>query len=193
MRALSRSFTLLVVAAAFWSVSACTSTPEPAIEVKEDAAYARLKDPTVVKVMPVILPKTIEGSKDPGDEDKWRLEWPSRGANIVSDAIVDGSGGRVTSRPVKDKPDDGWYVEVNIIQLDVGDAGKRTSSAFSSENKDGWSRTVAECRIIDAKTGEVAARVTIEHRTGSVVQWCVPFENDMDEIGERLGAWLDSK
>ena len=79
------------------------------------------------------------------------------------------------------------------IRLDVGDAGKRTSSAFSSENKDGWSRTVAECRIIDAKTGEVAARVTIEHRTGSVVQWSVPFENDMDEIGERLGAWLDSK
>ena len=83
-------------------------------------------------------------------------------------------------------------IEARLTQL-VGDAGKRTSSAFSSDNKDGWSRTVAECRIIDAKTGEVAARVTIEHRTGSVVQWSVPFENDVDEIGERLGSWLDSK
>ena len=42
MRALSRSFTLLLVAAAFWSVSACTSTPEPAIEVPEPATLALL-------------------------------------------------------------------------------------------------------------------------------------------------------
>lgn len=193
MRTTTRLLLVLLAAASFWSVSACTSTPEPAIEVKEGPGFAKLKDPTVVKIMPIILPEKIDGSKDPGDEDKWRLEWPARGANIMSDAVVDGSGGKVASRPVKDKPEEGWYVEVRITTLDVGDAGRRTSSAFSSDSREGWSRTVAQCSVIDAKTGEVAATVTLEHRTGSVVQWSVPFENDMDEIGERLGAWLAEK
>lgn len=193
MRALSRLFSLFVLAAASVSVGACTATPEPVIEVKEGAAFARLKDPTVVKVMPVILPATIEGSKKPGDDEKWRLEWPARGANIISDGIVDGSKGRVTSRPVKDKPEDGWYVEVRLTSLDVGDAGKRQTSAFSSDSREGWSRAVAECSIVDAKSGDVAAVLTIEHRTGSVVAWSVPFENDMDWIGERLGEWLANR
>ena len=193
MRHCLRTVSLLCAIVVIWSASACTSTPDAPIEVSHGPGYASLKDPTVVKVLPVLLPDKIDGSKDAGDEDKWRLEWPARGANILADGIIDASAGHVTARAVKDKPAEGWYVEVKLISLDVGDAGKRQTSAFSSENREGWSRAVAECRIIDAKSGEVAATVTLESRTGSVVQWSVPFENDMDKIGERLGTWLESK
>lgn len=180
----------LLLAAWMLAAAACSAAPEPATEVKQGPAYASLKDPAVVKVVPIILPERIDGSKDPGDEEKWRLEWPQRGANIVSDAIIDSSKGRVTARPVKDRPTEGWIVEVKVTSLDVGDAGKRQTSAFSSDSREGWSRTVADCRVINASTGELAATLTLEHRTGSVLAWSVPFENDMDIIGERIGAWL---
>lgn len=190
MQTIRHGLVLLWAACVVAVAAACTSTPEPATEVKQGPAYASLKDPAVVKVVPIVLPERIDGSKDPGDEEKWRLEWPQRGANIVSDAIIDSSKGRVTARPVKDHPTEGWIVEVRVTSLDVGDAGKRQTSAFSSDSREGWSRTVADCRIINAATGEVAATLTLEHRTGSVLAWSVPFENDMDIIGERIGAWL---
>jgi len=66
----------LLLAAWMLAAAACSATPEPATEVKQGPAYASLKDPAVVKVVPIILPERIDGSKDPGDEEKWRLEWP---------------------------------------------------------------------------------------------------------------------
>lgn len=150
-------------------------------------AYGEIDRIRELKVLPVNLPAEIEGDYTPDELKEYRQEWPERAAELIAEGVTDGTEGYVDASVEEMRPTTGYYIEITIETLDIGERVDEPDP----ENEDTWSDVFARGRLINAGTGELVAEIKFRESSSRADE--PRFEADMTRIGESLSTWFNSK
>jgi hypothetical protein len=145
---------------------------------------------TELAVLPVELPTELHGSFTPEEEERYRRDWPMTAANLIAGGVEDQTDKHVRAYASEKQPLKGHYFQLEITYLDIGDRGVRAENMLDGD-REGWSLVRARGHIYNAETGELVAELNFEESSGGIRK--VPFENDMANMGDQLGEWLDDQ
>lgn len=140
-------------------------------------------------VLPAKMPNLISGERTTDEEAKLREQGPMHAAQIIAAQVTSRAEIRVTATVGDTKPSDGYYLEIEITQLDAGD---RKAMAEKNNGVDGWSYLLANGKIYNAATGKVVVELTFEQSTGRYNE-APPFEALVAGIGIDLADWFKEK
>ena len=140
-----------------------------------------------IAILPVTLPETIEGEFSESEATAWRESLPKQAADRIADGLSKSTDGKVTASTADSKPASGYYMQVEITYLDMGDP---TPNADGTPKQRG-SALSAHGVILNADTGEMVADVKFSESTGwTGINMFDPF---MLRVGSSLGEWLEEK
>jgi hypothetical protein len=180
----------LAACAAILSLTACNTSDSRVSSGTAGEAYRDVYRIETVYVLPVELPDEIHGKATDEDKDRWRTDWPMTAARLIARGITEETGGDITALVSEDKPDTDFYFELEITYLDVGDADVRGANLLDPD-EEGWSQVLATGRLIRASDGEVVAELRFDQSSGFEIK--EPFQNDMGNLGQDLGNWIESR
>jgi hypothetical protein len=140
-----------------------------------------------VVVLPVRLPARIDGELTPEQEKQWRSEWPRRAAELIAEQVSAKTDKPVKGRTAETAPATGYYIDIQIEQLDVGDKVAEPDP----DDVSSWSNVFARGRLVNAGSGELVAE--IKFREQSTRKDDPVFEQDVQRIGESLSIWFNEK
>jgi hypothetical protein len=141
-------------------------------------------------VLPIELPDDILGDASESQKQAWRDEWPESGARLVAQAVTGATKDDVEALYAESAPSQGYYVVVTATRIDVGD-DEIPASNFVSPRPDLRTDVRADCRIINAASGELVAELSFDLGTAYGIE--KPIENDFYNLGKSLGEWLDAR
>jgi hypothetical protein len=185
-----RALLTLAALAAVISLTACNTSDSRVSSGTAGEAYRDVDRIYTLYIMPVDLPGEIHGNATEEEKDRWQTDWPMTGARLIARGVTDETDERVIALVSEDKPKADYYFELVITYLDVGDADVRAANILDPD-EEGWSQVIATGTIIRASDGEVVAELRFDQSSGYEVK--EPFQNDMSNLGQDLGNWLESR
>jgi hypothetical protein len=180
----------LAALAAIFSLTACNTSDSRVSSGTAGEAYNDVDRIDTLYILPVELPDEIHGNASKEEKERWAQDWPMTGARLIARGVTDETDNEVTGLVSEDKPEADFYFELEITYLDVGDADVRGSNILDPD-EEGWSQVLATGRIIRADNGEVVAELRFDQSSGYEVK--EPFQNDMSNLGQELGNWIESR
>ncbi|MCC7510462.1 MAG: hypothetical protein IT464_13960 [Planctomycetes bacterium] len=169
-------------------VTACQTSKSEMYTGTAGDAFEERRVVSNLKVLPVKLPKQIHGKYDQADLERFYRDWPMAGARLVADGVFEETAEEVRAMATLERPSTGYVFELEIEYLDLGDPDSRASSILHNK-KQGWSHVLAKGRLINAETGDLVVELQFEQSSGGIAK--PAFENDMANLGEELGRWLN--
>lgn len=150
-------------------------------------AYAEASVLSQIVILPVKLPEAIQGEFSSSDEAGWRRDWPMVAAQLVADGLTKRTAGLVTGTAGQSKVVPGYYMQLEITFLDVGDV---------RPNADGTPRLrgsslAAHGVIMNAATGVMVADVKFTE--SSAWTGLNQFETFASQVGGSLGDWFKER
>jgi hypothetical protein len=186
MRALHAILALLAVL----GLASCNTSDSRVSKGTAGEAYRDVDNIYTLYIMPVELPDEIHGSASEADKERWANDWPMAGARLIARGVTEETGDKVTALVSEKKPDDDYYFELVITYLDIGDADVRAANLLDPD-EEGWSQVIATGTIYNADSGEVVAELRFDQSSGFDTK--EPFQNDMSNLGQDLGNWIESR
>lgn len=185
-----RAFLPVVVLLAVLSLAGCNTSDSKVTGGSAGEAYRDVDQIDTLYILPVELPDEIHGAASDAEKDRWREDWPMSGARLIARGVTDETGEEVNALVSENKPDAAFYFKLEITYLDVGDSELRTANLFDS-SEEGWSHVLATGKLYNARNGELVAELTFDQSSGWEVKG--PFQNDMRNLGQDLGDWIQSR
>jgi hypothetical protein len=185
-----RALLTLAAFAAILSLTACNTSDSRVSSGTAGEAYRDVDRIETLYVMPVELPDEIHGKATDEEKERWREDWPMAAARLIARGVTEETGEDVVALVSEDKPDKDFYFELEVTYLDVGDADVRGANLLDPD-EEGWSQVLATGRIIRARDGEVVAELRFDQSSGFETK--EPFQNDMSNLGQDLGNWIESR
>jgi hypothetical protein len=150
-------------------------------------AYAEASVLTQITIIQATLPNVIEGEFSATEEAAWRKDWPILAAQLVADGLTTRTDGVVTGSVASTQPRTGYYMTLEITQIDVGDVRPSTDDKPDLRG----SSLAAHGFIYNASTGQLVADV--KFREGSGWTGNNQFEVFMARAGSSLGDWFKAR
>lgn len=169
-------------------VSACQTSKSEMYTGTAGEAFEERRVVRDLKVLPVKLPKQIHGKYDQADLDRFYRDWPMAGARLIADGVYEETSEEVRAMAALESLSVGHLFVLEVKYLDLGDSESRASSILHN-TKQGWSHVLATGRLINAETGELVVELQFEQSSGGIAK--PAFENDMANLVEELGRWLN--
>lgn len=172
-------------------LAACKTSESSITEGTAGPAYNQIDNIDRLFVLPAELPDEIHGNASDAEKERFRQDWPMAAARQIASGVTSKTGKRTVASVAEEAPDHDYYFEIEITYVDVGDPKVRAGDVLGND-QEGWSLVTATGRIINGSTGEVVAKLSFNESSG----WAkstVPFENDMANLGEELGAWIEAR
>lgn len=185
-----RAFVPVLALLAVLSIAGCNTSDSKVTGGSAGQAYHDVHQIDTLFILPVELPDEIHGSASNSEKDRWREDWPMTAARLIARGVTDETGEDVNALVSESKPRADFYFKLEITYLDVGDSELRTANLFDS-SEEGWSHVLATGKLYNARTGELVAELTFDQSSGWEVK--EPFQNDMRNLGQDLGDWIQSR
>ena len=185
-----RALLPLVALLAVLSLAACNTSDSKVSTGTAGEAYNDVDNIYTLYVLPVDLPDEIHGDASDADKERWMQDWPMTAARLVARGVTEETGDKVSAVVSEKKPNADYYFKLEITYLDIGDADVRGSTLLDPDEQ-GWSQVIATGTIYNARNGEVVAELTFNQSSGFATK--EPFQNDMGNLGQDLGNWIQSR
>ena len=184
--------TLMLIAAipALLALCACNTSESRVSDGTAGEAYDHISHIRTLYVLPAELPDDIHGNATEEEKERWQEDWPMMAARLIARGATDETDDRFTALVSEEETDRDYYFELEITYLDVGDEDVRAGDILDSD-EEGWSHVLATGRIIHAESGDLVSELKFEQSTGR--QSDSPFENDMINLGQKLGRWIEDR
>jgi hypothetical protein len=179
----------IVAVIALTMLAACQFSSTDVATGTAGEAFGQIQDVRHIHVLAVNLPDEFHGDFSADEEKRYRYDWPMAGARLIADGVSERCRPERTAVAALKKPDVGYYFELDIIYLDLGDRHAQGEGLVGG-GKEGWSLVLATGRIINAETDELIVELNFSQSSG---KFRPPFESDMAAIGEELGDWLNDQ
>jgi hypothetical protein len=180
---------IIVAAVVLIMIAACQFSSTDVATGTAGEAFGQIHDVTHLSVLPVSLPDDFHGDFNAEEEKRYRRDWPMAGARLIADGVAERCRPERTAVAALDAPGKGYYFELDITYLDLGDREARAGGLIGGD-KEGWSLVLATGRIINAETDELIVELNFNQSSGKIKP---PFESDMAAIGKELGDWLNDQ
>lgn len=185
-----RAFLPVVALLAVLSLAACNTSDSKVSSGSAGEAYNDVDNIYTLYILPVDMPDVIHGDASDADKERWARDWPMTAARLVARGVTEETGDRVTALVSEKRPEQDFYFELTITYLDIGDADVRGSNLLDPD-EEGWSHVLATGTIYNADNGEVVAELSFNQSSGFATK--EPFQNDMGNLGQDLGNWIQSR
>lgn len=185
-----KSIAMIAAMLAMFGMCACNMSESRVTDGTAGEAYDRVDDIRTLYVLPATLPDEIHGKATEEEKERWRKDWPMTAARLIATGVTHETDEKVTGITSQDEPDTDYYFELEITYLDVGDADVRGANVLD-DDEEGWSHVLATGRIIHAESGDVVSEMKFDQSSG--YEFDAPFENDMKNLGEKLGRWIEER
>ncbi|MBK8206144.1 MAG: hypothetical protein IPK87_05015 [Planctomycetes bacterium] len=185
-----RGFYAILALLAVFGLASCHTSDSRVSEGEAGEAFHDIDEILTLYILPIELPDEIHGNASDRERELWRQDWPMSGARSVARGVTDETGEDVTALVSEKKSDADFYFKLVITYIDVGDEAIRKGKIVGN-SEEGWSQVLATGTLYNGSNGEIVAELRFDQSSGYQVS--EPFHNDMNNLGQELGNWIQSR